>query len=163
VAHGGGSAAALAALPVPLVETDEGGGAAVGWGADEVDEVVAAVEGAEAGADGVLGAGDRVGVASFVAGGELHPARAPTAIMAGSASPAFRVRMGAPSPARRGGRAPGDLVARVHRRMLSVVRENQYFTWCRCAGGGARHGVSGDQESPLADEADLSRCGDARE
>ena len=125
--HGVGAAGALGALAVALGAAEEGG-AELG---EAAGEVAAALEEAGAGADalevgalevGALADEDRVGVESVVVGGELQPARRPTAIMGVSARPTFQVRMGATSPARRGGPAAGDSIARVHRRMLSVVK-----------------------------------------
>ena len=93
------------------------------WAGDVAAADVEAEAGVvEAGADGELALSDGVAAASSVFVDELHPARRPTAMMAGTASPAFQVRMGVTfsCPQRRAGRRATS-IARVHRRMLSVV------------------------------------------
>jgi hypothetical protein len=123
VVHAGGAAGALG---VPLVDADEGAdeGAVVGCWAGDVAAADADADAGEvdAGADRELAASDGVAAASSVRACDVHPARRPTAIMAGSASPVFQVRMGVTfsCPQRRAARRETS-IPRVHRRMLSVV------------------------------------------
>ncbi len=109
---------------MPLVNADEGAdeGAVVGCWARDVAAADADAGEVDAGADRELAASDGVAAASSVRVCDVHPARRPTAIMAGSASPVFQVRMGVTfsCPQRRAARRETS-IPRVHRRMLSVV------------------------------------------